>query len=433
MSVTRQDIEGLYEFDEQLGTFSAKDTDAVMAVVSPAITEALNISPNPNPSTPIGRLIERDTLFVADAIRLNVQNANQLILSAAAGQQLDAIAQWFAISRKPATPTSVQATLRGTPGATIPSGVKARTSAGAVFSLVASVTLDSSTGEGDGIFECTETGPVVCFAGELDTIDTAYGGWSSVYNEADAVPGRDIETDDSLRTRIQESRFTGPGFLGSIKNALDAIDGVNSAMVVENSAGDVQTVRGIDDMAPHSIFVCADCEDSEVLNSAIATAILNTKPPGVSFHRIIYTIGGGSGSDASPEQTVADPTETAFTATDAFGNQYPVWFYRPIPVAVNVGLTVKNRSYTGTDLFGDIKSAIASWAVSHGFRVGETVYAIDITEAVEQALPGVVVISSNVNDGGINADDSLQFLDMAANQKASFPPNGDEWLTVTEL
>lgn len=433
MSVTRQDIDGLYEFDEQLGTFSAKDTDAVMAVVSPAITEALNISPNPNPSTPIGRLIERDTLFVADAIRLNVQNANQLILSAAAGQQLDAIAQWFGLARKPAAPTSVYATLRGTPGATIPSGVKARTSAGAVFSLVASVTLNQSTGESTGLFECTENGPTVCFAGELDTIDTAYGGWTSVSNSSDATPGRDIETDDALRARIQESRFTGPGFLGSIKNALDAIRGVNSAMVVENNAGDVQTVRGIDDMSAHSIFVCVDCENTEAINAAVASAILDTKPPGVAFHRIVYTIGGGSGSDASPEQTVADPTETAWTATDAFGNQYPVWFYRPIPVAVNVGLTVKNRSYSGTDLFGDIKSAISSWAISHGFKVGETVYAIDISVAVEQALPGVVVVASNVNDGGINADESLQFLDMAANQKAVFPSIGDEWLTVTEL
>lgn len=424
VGVSRTEIEDLYAFDAARGTFSARDTSTVKDLVSAVVTGALKISPNPNASTPIGRLIEWLTFFVANSLKLNVQNANQLVISAAAGQQLDAMALWFGMERKPAAATTVQATLRGAPDTAIPAGVRARTESGGVFVLSEPVVLDSETGEAIGEFVCIEAGPVPCFAGELSTIDTAYGGWASVVNESDAVVGRDVETDDALRARIQESRFSSPGFLGSIKNALESIASVNSAMVVENSTGDIQTVHGIDEMAPHSIFVCVDCPQSGETNKAVAEAILNTKPPGTAYHRLTSSEGGA---------TVQDPSETYVAALDPFGNAYPVWFYRPESVSVNVGLTVKLRNYTGTNLHGDIKAAIASWALEKNFRIGETVYAADLARAVETALSGqVFVLSSGVNDGGLAASDALPFLDIAANQKAVFPlVSESEWLTVS--
>ena len=166
-------------------------------------------------------------------------------------------------------------------------------------------------------------------------------------------------------------------------------------------------------MTPHSIFVCVSCDDADL--PAVAKAVFDQKPCGTAYH----TISGGN----SHLENV----------TDAYGNAYPVYIHTPDSVNVNIRLVVRNRSFSGADITASVKEAAKSWFDDHNFSIGETVYASDITKAVETALPGVIVLACAVSDGGSHAADSynsadekygqgavpLSYLDIAASRVAT--------------
>lgn len=412
----------LYTFNPALGTFSSgavrngefiEDTQVVKGLVEQIFVQQFGMEV-PDPATPLGRLVEWLAINFASAMRVNVQNANQLVLSAAAGQQLDVIALWFGLYRKPAVASTVNAILRGAEGTVVPAGSRARTTEGAVFSLSEDVTIDTPanlpdgtpTFETEGVFRTVETGPIGCPADTLNAIDTPIQGWSMVFNPEDGTIGRDTETDESLRARIEASRFHGTGFIYSMKNAIEAIDGVNSSMVVENYTGEEKTIHGIPDMTPHSIFVCVDCPDDDL--PAVAQAVFDQKPCGTAYHEI-------------------DSIAVEKVVSDAYGNNYSVVIHKPEDCAIRLNFVLRNRAYTGSDLEGDLESAVKDFAKAHEYKIGETVYATDILKAVESALPGIIVLSCAVTDAGTlqagtsNAEiHSLSFLDVAAYQKADF-------------
>lgn len=417
----------LFTFNPSLGTFQSgvqlsdgetiEDTAVLKTAVEETFYKAMRLA-SPDPTTPLGRMQEWLALNFATCQRVNVQNANQLLIGSAAGQQLDAIAKWFGMTRRPASATSVSGVvLEGAASTTIPAGVTARTDDGHVYTLVSDVTLDSE-GVGVGTFVCTETGPIPCRAGELNSIDTSWLGWNSVSNPSDGVMGRDFESDDSLRSRIENSRFSGIGFLGAMKNAIEGVVGVRGAMVVENYTNEEKTVHGIDAMSPHSIFVCVDC--TEDAYEGVAKAIFDTKPCGTGYHGL-----GGA-------------TEVTYPIVDAFGNSYNVLFHTPGSCVVRVRLVVRNRSYSGVDLAGDVRNAIISWASARDYGIGETVYSAEIIGAVEAAVPGVVVLGCGVTEGGggENGDTTagiheLAYLEVPASQKAVFT-NSAQYVIVEE-
>ena len=425
-------LKSLYTFNANVGTFSSgattetgqfiEDTQVLKDLIVALFYTSFGME-TPDPATPMGRLVEWWAMFFANSMRINVQNANQLVLSAAAGQQLDAIALWFGLYRKPAVPSTVTATLRGDLNAVIPAGSRARTEDGAIFVLAADATItdevelpDGTTYQTTAVFRSAEDGPIGCPAHTLTAIDTPMSGWNTVTNEEDGVIGRDTETDDSLRARIEASRFHGNGFIYSMKNAIEAIDGVNSSMVVENDTGEEKTVHGVDAMAPHSIFVCVDCPPDA--KAVVAQAVFDTKPCGTAYHKIYHPDTHDAIFDEVP-------------VTDAYGNSYSVILYTPDPCDVNAEFVIKNRSYSGSDIVADVKAAAKAFADSHGYKIGEAVYASDIIRAVEAAVSGVIVVSCGVTTGGTrqaqergvavaHAVCSLPYLEVAAYQKASF-------------
>lgn len=399
-----------YTFDQATGQFKSgrilngafiEDTTVLANEITQDLKQIFGID-EVNPSTPIGRFIEWQAINQANCMRINVQNAQQLLISSAAGQQLDVIGKWFGLNRMAATRTLVTCVVKGTAGVTLPTTMRARTASGDVYVLREEVTFDVN-GEAVAVFECLEYGPIECKPNELTTIDTAYLGWLSVNNPNYGNSGRNVETDDAFRARIENSRHSGIGFVGAIKNALDAIDGVNSSMVIENNTGGELTVHGVDSMPPHSIFVCVDYDGQADTEQAIADEVLRTKPCGTGY------------------ATFSDNTNLVeVNGTDAYGNEYPVKFYKPELTTVNISLSVINRSYSGVNLETDIKNAILNWSEDKEFTIGQTIYAADIIKAVEERLPGVIVVSLNVNDGGVKVGTALSYLEIAAFAKPIF-------------
>ena len=411
MAAANYGMSRLYDVDGKAGTITPKDTSAIQEVVEEDIRTVFNLPAASTivPSTPMGRFVEWFTLCFASVQNVNVQNFQQLLISSAAGQQLDAIAQWFMLVRKPATATSASGViLRGEPGTVIPAGMKASNGNGDVFDLQEEVTIGSD-GTATGSFVCEVKGPVACAEGDLVNIETAYLGLNSIYNPTAGSVGRNIETDDELRERIEVSRFSGIGFVGSIKNALEKIESVQSSIVLENNTGEPTSVDGVE-LDPHSILVCVD-GITDANKAEVAEAVYNNKPCGTGY-----------------THTVAEDNLVTIPHEDPYGNKYDVYVYKPTATEVNMTFRIKKRSYAGANLEADVKAALVNWVGADGtggtkrYVLGEDVYSKDVIRAIEERVPGVIVVDAILNEGGTDPSEysTANYVDVPGYSKAKF-------------
>ena len=415
---TETTLSQLYGFNKTTGTIDPADYADVEDIVKSDVCSALEIEADKvEMSTPMGRFLEWLTVFFTDVLGLNVQNANQLLVSAAAGQQLDAIAQWFQLERRSASYSTVTVTCHSNSDSdtTIPAGSTVINANGEYLESLEDAVIPAQ-GNANILFEAIAEGPIGVAAGTVNIIGTPISGWESCTNQNDGVLGSFIETDESLRARIMAARAVAPGFLQSIKNAVEAVVGNGSCMVLENNTSANLAVHGVD-MEPHSILVCVDglekptqpgYQDNDNVK-AVAKAIFDNKPCGTGYTKTEsiqdYTDEGSSKYQYKID--VADP----------FGNLYPVYFCCPIDMTISIVLQVQNRNYTGTDILGDVHKAVMSWAGETNFKSGENIYASDVIRAVESRVNGVVVVVCTVSEGG--NDKGTSFAEIDAIHKAS--------------
>ena len=419
---TETTLEELYTFDKATGTIDPADYSVVEAIVKSDVCTALGVENSVEMSTPMGRFLEWLALHFSGVLGLNVQNANQLLISAAAGQQLDAIAQWFQLERRPQAYSTVTVRCYGNSftDTVIPLGSTVRNENGDVFESTEEKKIPAKVSDIDAPFidvpfEAIEAGAIDVAANTVNIIDTSIVGWESCNNPDAGTAGSAIETDESLRDRIRAARTVAPGFLGAIKNAVEAVVGSGSAMAIENNTGAHLDVHGVD-MEPHSILVCVDGLESPTVPGyasnekvqAVAKAIFDNKPCGTGYTKAASVGAFGTAyANYQYEVPVSDP----------FDNEYNVYFCSPIPQEVTVALQVQKRTYTGTDLLGDVRAAVQEWATESNFKCGESIYASDVIRAVEDKVPGVIVVDCTVSDGGV--DKGTSFLEIDAIHKAS--------------
>ena len=419
---TETTLEELYTFDKATGTIDPADYSVVEAIVKADVCTALGVENSVEMSTPMGRLLEWLALHFSGVLGLNVQNANQLLISAASGQQLDAMAQWFQLERRPQSYSTVTMRCYGNSftETVIPLGSTVRNENGDVFESTEEKTIPAKVVDTDAPFvdvpfEAIEAGAIDVAANTVNIVDSAVSGWESCNNPDSGTVGAAIETDESLRDRIRAARTVAPGFLGAIKNAVEAVVGSGSSMAIENNTGAKLDVHGVE-MEPHSILVCVDGLESPTVEGyasnekvqAVAKAIFDNKPCGTG-----YTKAASIGAFG----TAYENYQYEVPVTDPFGNEYNVYFCAPIPQEVTVALQVQKRTYTGTDLLGDVRRAVQEWASESNFTCGESVYSSDVIRAVEDKVPGVVVVDCTVSDGGV--DKGTSFLEIDAIHKAS--------------
>lgn len=407
-------LDKLYTFDKATGTISPADYADVEDVVKNDICEALGIEGEVELATPMGRMLEWLSLYFTRVLGLNVQNSYQMLVSAAAGQQLDAIAQWFQLARRTSSYSTVVVTCSGVAGTVIPADSTVRSTNGDVFEALAGGTIGAS-GAVDITFEAVEKGAIPVVKDTVNILDTAISGWESCNNSNNGVVGTELETDESLRERIVESRTVAPGFIGAIKNAVEKVVGRGSSMVIENNTGANLPVHRVD-MEPHSILVCVDglvspseSSDNDTVK-AVAQAIFDNKPCGTGYTKARSISAYGA------DETSRDNYQYVVPVKDPYGNEYTVYFCAPIPQPVTVAIQVQKRTYTGVDVSDDVTQAINAWEQEMNFKCGESIYASDIMKAVEERVPGIVVISCTVSDAG--SDKGTAFLEIDAIHKA---------------
>lgn len=208
----------------------------------------------------------------------------------------------------------------------------------------------------------------------------AVGNWLDVIGAIFGVSRDDGETDEKYRIRIKNSQSRGKGFVQSIWNAVNNVDGVTSVCVLENGYEDPYTFPDTGfTIAPHSIFVC--CKGGT--DSAVAEAIYSSKSAGCGYHEPETQEGEGEGQDEIQlNQVKVDVND------QELGVSTEVIFYRPTKRNVRFEVTVRGDAYTGTDIVGDTKSIITNYM--SGRDANSVTTKADIISAIGVSRLGIV-------------------------------------------
>lgn len=260
--------------------------------------------------------------------------------TSASGEGLSRQVKINGMRRHAATRSTVDLKIIGRAGSGIVNG-KVRDDAGRSWSLPAEVTIPVG-GETTVTATCDELGAVRAAAGAVSRIATPTEGWISVVNEAEAVPGLDVESDVALRARqvdttAMPSQALLKGILGEILN----IDGVTRAKVYENDT------HQTDENGIPSHSICAVVEGGDA--NLIAEAIRRRKTTGTGTH----------GTTAI---ALVDPQMMPIT----------IRFFRPVTVHVKVKVKIKPMVGYSSTYGQQMKEQIAAYI--NGLGIGSTLY-----------------------------------------------------------
>lgn len=346
-----------YNFLNNSGIVVA-DTDSVYQEVEQEYKKAFGSDLVTTADSPAGVLITAETIARTNTAQSMAEVANQINPDIASGVFLDAIWSLTGGARTKATSTSVVATLTGVAGTVIPAGSQAKTADENIFSLV-SDTLIPVSGSTTATFLSIEKGAIPCTAGALNTIVSQVLGWETINNTDAGTLGLETQSDIEAREqRKLELAIIGRSTVEAICSALYSIIDVKSLSFRENTASSTQTIDGIQ-MIAHSIYVCVDGGTDE----EIAKALLDNK-----------TLGAGY--NGSQEVSIIEPIS---------GQKYTVKFDRPTIVQIQIKISVKVVSYTGSAQ-DFVKNAILAYAnnpiKTEGFTVGNDVSPVEIASSV---------------------------------------------------
>jgi uncharacterized phage protein gp47/JayE len=218
--------------------------------------------------------------------------------------------------------------------------------------------VSTTSGNYSAVFESEFAGSgTTAAAGSLTVIAGPVSGWNSITNAADATEGTDIEPEEDLRARRDQSvAQPGSGTVDAIRADVLAVDGVEQCTVEENA-----TDSTVGSLTPHSFrAVIWDGSPAAADDDAIAQAIYDTKPAGIA------SIGTASGTAVKADST---------TTTVSFERATAVPIYVDVDVVSSVGVSA-----------ADVKAAVV--AAMSDRLVGADVV-IKKIEAAVLALDGV--------------------------------------------
>lgn len=349
---------------------------AILAGVQADMNAAFGGGLNQALETPQGQLASSQTAVIGDKNNEVVLIVNQIDPQYADGRFQDAIGRIYFLTRKPATPTAVTATLTGIPGTVVPAGTLAQDTSGNTYACSGNATIGVG-GTVDAEFQNIETGPIPCAAGTLTQVYQAVAGWDAITNAADGTMGSDVESRTDFEYRRKNSvALNGRSTPNAIYAAVFDVDNVLDVYVIDNPTGSIVDTGATDyPVAAHSVYVAVVGGDDE----DIAQAIWSKKDVGCDYNG-----------------------NTSVTITDNSGYNYPkptytVKFERPTALPVKFAVQLVDDPSLPSDIVALVKAAIiARFNGTDGTtreRIGSTIFASRYYGAVTASASNVSLIS----------------------------------------
>lgn len=349
---------------------------AILAGVQSDIDAAFGGGLNPALETPQGQLASSQTAIIGDKNNEVALIVNQVDPQYSDGRFQDAIGRIYFLTRKPATSTSVTATLGGAAGTVIPAGTLAQDTSGNTYASTGAATIGVG-GTVNQEFQNIATGPIPCAAGTLIQVYQAIAGWDTITNAADGTIGHDVEnrTDFELRRKNSvalNARSTPNAIYAAVFDVADVLD----CYVIDNPTNNTVNMGATNyPVAPHSVYVAA----VGGVDADVAAAIWSKKDVGCDYNG-----------------------NTTVTVTDASGYSYPqptyaVKFERPAALGVKFAVQLVNDPLLPLNIVTLVKNAvIARFNGTDGTvreRIGSIILASRYYGAVAGCAPNVALLS----------------------------------------
>lgn len=193
-------------------------------------------------------------------------------------------------------------------------------------------------------FESVNTGEIAAVKDTLTIIETPVSGLDEVGNFEDGVKGRDIETDDELRTRREESLLIIGG--GNLEAIVARIQQEVEGVVTVNGFENRTDFTDGDGRPPHSIeIVVVGGADQDIVD------------------KLWLVKGGGIGTFGN----------TSGNATDSNGDLQAMYFTRPVDIDIwlKATLTLYDEEIFPVDGEDQVKLAMLDFGNS--MEIGEDV------------------------------------------------------------
>jgi uncharacterized phage protein gp47/JayE len=255
--------------------FETKRLDDIKTEIEDSLKSELGAGINLTPQSPLGQIVGIMAERFALLWELGEEIYNAPYPESSFGTSLDDSASIVGVTRLPATYSTVTVRVFGANGTAVPLGfvVSVSGNPNARFESTVADTIGVS-GYVDIPFQAEDTGAIEAPAGSLTVIETPVAGVDSTNNTLDADVGRDIETDQELKTRRQERlQRAGTATVEGIRNNIAQVENVESVTVVENT-----------DIVPDSEGRPGKSFESIVLGGdedEIAESIWEAKPAGI--------------------------------------------------------------------------------------------------------------------------------------------------------
>lgn len=369
----------------------------------------LNIDPNWNldPSTPDGLKIAHDAEVFSALDEALQQAYNSKDPNKARGIDLDAISAITFTSRSDGTPSTVDLTFNGNPGATVPEGAIAESvTTGSRWTVNQSYTLD---GSGGAVVPatCTVIGQTQAEPETITRIITTMPGVTEVTNDDLATPGTTTETDSSLRLKRRAAvGRAGKNQIGSALGEIYAVSGVRRARIYENvtDSAAVDPVYNPNGLPPHSMGIIVDGGDEY----DVAEAVYIKKNPGCFL------------------ADTGDPVVVLVSDPDYPTNTQPIRFNRPIYVDMVIAIEISDDNNSLPEDIQDlIREAFLEFANGsmtspscgfrdRGFDIGESVPFSSLYTPINHVIEtyGNAYIS-DLTVNGLSANQDIEYNELS--------------------
>lgn len=162
--------------------------------------------------------------------------------------------------------TASSVLLSGQTVITVNEDVATPTAGGNIVRPVGISTVNTDTFGKAAQWDAVEPGPVLGPERSITDIRTPQSGWDAIINAEDAIPGRDVESDQQLRSRrTQSTSLAGSATVDAIFAALGQVEGVIDRFVFQNATGVVDS----EGRPPHSVQSVVDGGQDQDIGEAI--------------------------------------------------------------------------------------------------------------------------------------------------------------------
>lgn len=346
--------------------FVAKRLADIKAEIEAELKSLFGPGINLSAQSPLGQWVGVMADRFASLWELAEETYNSQYPETSFGTSLDDVCSIVGVERLEATYSTVTVRVYGANGTPVPAGFTVSVSGNpnSRFVSLAGDTIGVS-GYVDIDFRSEEKGAYEAPAGSLTVIETPVSGVTSTSNALDADIGREVETDQELKTRREERlQRAGTSTVEGIRNNVAQVENVESVTVVEN-VDSVPDSEGRPGKSFETIVLGGD-EDE------IAQAIWEAKPAGIETYGSITK-----------------------SVTDTQGIAHEINFSRPTEVDIYMIINITpNTDANEGELYpadGDdlVEEAVLEYGA--GFQLGQDVVVNRFYTPIN-TVPGVIGI-----------------------------------------